>query len=830
MGLVILFIFFSVPEMACGSITGYIHDLMRHPIVGVSVTYIHDGHSIESDTTDENGLFHIDQMGLGESQTQHEMITMQPGYPNPFIPQILLKFTIQEPGQLFVYNLLGQRVDHSSTLPPGTYQAVWGGLDGKGYARPAGIYFFRIVTKSSAVTRKVTMLNRGSSARLTVEHIPAQEEACRIPLSLELRFSHPDIADTSLALPCDDIGVPIAVTLNRRPRFHTACLDTQIILGDTLRVNLSTMVDNDSDTDFMVDDSRITLTSDSLLEFVSLIPGISIAILKAYDGIDPTLTDTMRIRITISPEQNYDVIVYGSTSAGVMTAIGIARMGRSVLLLSQDSHLGGMTSSGLGMTDIGNKVAIGGLAREFYQRVFNYYLQDSVWDYEERTDYSFASDWAADSTWWRFEPHVAEQVFRNMVAEAGISVVYDERLNFDDGVQKETNRIVSLVMESGLVVSGRMFIDATYEGDLMALSGVSYIVGREANSVYGETLNGVQTERAIYHQFDLPVDPYVIMGDTKSSLLPGIHPGGAGIEGSSDKRIQAYNFRLCLTDVPSNRQPFEKPADYDSLQYELLLRYYDAGFAKIPWLPAQMPNRKTDTNNAQAVSTDFIGMNYDYPDGDYSTRERIIRQHRVYVQGLLWTLANHPRVPEAIRTEVSRWGLAMDEFMDNDNWPRQLYVREARRMVSEYVMTEQNCRGLKLAPESVGLAAYGMDSHHTQRYVNQAGQVRNEGDVEVHGFPPYPISYRSLVPRENECGNLLVPTCLSASHIAYSSIRMEPVFMILGESAGIAAAIAVRDSITVQQVAYPSLREQLLANGQRLDPLENHIVGSQESQ
>jgi hypothetical protein len=344
---------------------------------------------------------------------------------------------------------------------------------------------------------------------------------------------------------------------------------------------------------------------------------------------------------------------------------------------------------------------------------------------------------------------------------------------------------------------------------------VSYTVGREDNDKYGETLNGVQTKNATHHQFIKPIDPYVKPGDPTSGLLPGIDPNGPGEEGGGDHRVQTYNLRLCATDVPENRRPWPKPADYDPLKFELLLRNFEAGDHRVPWNPILMPNRKTDSNNNFAVSTDYIGQNYAYPDGDYATRERIIAEHLSYTAGLMWTLANSPRVPEQIRRHFQEWGLSKDEFNDNDNWPHQLYVREARRMVSDYVMTQHNCQGRAVAEDSVGLAAYTMDSHNTQRYVKD-GRVLNEGDVQVGGFSPYPISYRSIVPSESECSNLFVPVCLSATHISYGSIRMEPVFMVLGQSAASAACQAIDERVPVQRIDFAKLRVRLLADKQIL--------------
>ncbi len=529
-------------------------------------------------------------------------------------------------------------------------------------------------------------------------------------------------------------------------------------------------------------------------------------------GIPPALPAPAR-----AAEREVDVVIYGGTSGGIAAACTAAHLGKSVVLIEPGKHLGGMTAGGLGATDIGNKGAIGGLSRTFYQRLKKHYAADTAWTWEKRADFQGTGHAATEDAAWTFEPHVAAQVYQDLLREHQVPVVLGQRLDLAGGVRKDGKRIVSITTESGDTYRGRMFIDATYEGDLMAKAGVSYHVGREANRTYGETLNGVQVRNATKHQFVRDIDPYVKPGDPTSGLLPRVHAGPPGEDGTGDGRVQAYNFRLCATDRPENRRPWPKPAHYDDRPYELLLRNFEAGDVRIPWNPVLLPNRKTDSNNNYAFSTDDVGSNYAYPDGDYATRDRVRREHVEYTQGLMWTLANHPRVPEAVRRHFRAWGLAKDEFTDNDNWPWQLYVREARRMVGEYVMTEANCRGRRVAGDSVGLAAYGMDSHNVERYVTKEGFVRNEGDVQVGGFSPYPISYRALVPRATECTNLLVPVCLSASHIAYGSIRMEPVFMVLGQSAATAAALALDDNVDVQQVNYRRLRGRLLRGMQVLD-------------
>jgi len=515
------------------------------------------------------------------------------------------------------------------------------------------------------------------------------------------------------------------------------------------------------------------------------------------------------------PDVSYDVVVYGGTSGGVVAAVKVVRMGKSVVLIEPGKHLGGLSSGGLGATDIGNKAAIGGISREFYQRIRDYYSKDSAWRQEKRNEFQGRGHVEGEDAAWTFEPHVAEKVFNDMILEAKIKVVYRERLDLKRGVKKNGTRITEIVMESGRKFRGKMFIDATYEGDLMAKAGVSYTFGREANSKYNETLNGVQVKHSTHHQFIKPVDGYIRPSDRSSGLLPGIN-SSIEKDGTGDKRIQAYCFRLCATDVPENRIPWPKPGNYNPMRYELLLRNFEAGDHRIPWNPVMMPNRKTDSNNNFAFSTDNIGMNYDYPDGDYETRRLIIQEHEDYQKGLMWTLANHPRVPQKIREYFQRWGLSKDEFVDNNNWPHQLYVREARRMVSDYVMTQHNCQGRVVADDPIGLAAYTMDSHNTQRYVGENAYVRNEGDVQVGGFPPYPISYRSIVPKESECTNLFVPMCPSSSHMAFGSIRMEPVFMVLAQSSATAAVQAIEEGMAVQKIDYQKLSQRLMADKQVL--------------
>ena len=537
-------------------------------------------------------------------------------------------------------------------------------------------------------------------------------------------------------------------------------------------------------------------------------------------------------RPEVSSENQYDLVIYGGTSAGVSAAIQASRMGKSVILLEPGRRVGGLTTGGLGQTDIGNKQAIGGISREFYQNIRKYYNDPDNWKWQEQSDYMDGGQTrtaAHEDAMWTFEPSAALKVYHHMLREAGIDVRYEVKLDRDQGVMSKGGTITSITMESGEVFYGKMFMDATYEGDLMATAGISYTVGREGNEQYGENLNGVQANDSSltllgtvsangrHHNFMDWVDPYVVPGDRSSGALPYIDVDGPGKAGTGDHRVQAYCFRMCLTDHPDNRIPFSKPADYNELNYELLIRNYEAGHSRIPWIHSMMPNKKSDSNNRDGFSTDFIGQNYDYPEASYAEREEIKNKHRSYQQGLMWTLANHPRIPEEIRTEVSRWGTCMDEFEREDGWQQQLYIREARRMVSDHVMTQLHCEGIEVVEDAVGMAAYGMDSHHVQRYITEDGYVKNEGNVEARVKSPYPVSYRSIIPKASECDNLLVPICLSATHIAFGSIRMEPVFMVMGQSAATAACMAIDEDVPLHELDYAKLRAQLLEDKQILE-------------
>ena len=519
-----------------------------------------------------------------------------------------------------------------------------------------------------------------------------------------------------------------------------------------------------------------------------------------------------------------DVIVYGGTSAAVTAAVQVKRMGKSVIIVSPDVHLGGLTSGGLGFTDTGNKEVIGGISKEFYQRLYDHYQQDSAWTWQKRSEYgnkgqhTVALD-GETSSMWIFEPHVAERVFEDLIRENEITVHRDTWLDRTPaGISLEDGKIVSFKTLNGDSYKGKMFIDATYEGDLMAIAGVDYTVGRESNEQYGEKWNGVQTGVFHHkHHFQHKIDPYKIAGDPKSGLLPEISAESPGEYGSADNKLQAYCFRLCMSNHPDNRVPFPKPEGYDPARYELVKRLFEAGWRDVFSKFDVIPNRKTDTNNHGPFSSDYIGKNYDYPEASYEKRREIIEDHKRYQQGLLYFLSNDPSVPDDIQSRMQEWGLAKDEFTDNNNWPHQLYIREARRMVGDFVMTEKDALGKTDIARPVGMGSYTLDSHNAQRYVTPEGYVQNEGDIGVHPDRPYSIDYGAIIPKEEECKNLLVPVCVSSSHIAFGSIRMEPVFMILGQSAATAGVLAIEEGVTPQKLEYSKLREVLERDKQVLE-------------
>lgn len=516
------------------------------------------------------------------------------------------------------------------------------------------------------------------------------------------------------------------------------------------------------------------------------------------------------IAANVSPAVGHataDVVVYGATAAGLIAAIQARKMDASVIVVEASTHVGGMTTGGLSSSDVGNADVIGGLPSEFYLRVGKAYGKgDRVF---------------------HFEPKVAAAVFDAWLREAGVEVVTGQPLDLGQGVTKRSGRIESIMTKSGRRFRGRVFIDASFEGDLMAKAGVNYAVGREPESRFGESLAGIRRgdrkPRPHYTQgdkdhFTTGVDPFVVRGDPTSGLLPWVKKVdfAAFRDGAGDAGVQSYNYRLCVTDDPGNRIPFEKPEGYRELDHELMLRVFESGDVRLPILIHKLPNRKFDWNSMHAVGTDLPGGSWPYPEADHSQRQRIAEQHALHAKGLVWTLAHHPRVPEEIRRKVSRHGWCRDEFTATGGFPPQLYVREGRRMLSDSFVTQGVCMGTEPCKDPVALGSFGLDSHAVQYFINEAGHVHREGVFWLVPPRPYGISWQAIRPKRDECLNLLVPVCVAASHAAYGSLRMEPVYMAIGQAAGTAAVLAIRANSAVQDLPYERLRQRILADGQRL--------------
>jgi len=502
-------------------------------------------------------------------------------------------------------------------------------------------------------------------------------------------------------------------------------------------------------------------------------------------------------------EEKFDVVVYGGTAGGAIAAVSSAREGLRTALLEPRNHIGGMVSGGLGLTDFGKKEVIGGYAREFYQRVGRHYGMAR-----------YGNELA-----WYHEPHVAETILREMLRDAGVAVFEKHRLRENDGVQRAGAEIREIRLENGARFSAKIFIDSSYEGDLMAQAGVSYAYGREGSSQYGETLAGVR-ERTPLHQFQVDVPAK----DGNGKLLPEISGRVLPGPGTADKAEQAYNYRMCFSEVPENQVAFAKPEGYEARRYALFVRLIEArakAEGRVPELNSvikvdRIPNGKADINNQGAFSTDYIGGSWDYPDASYARKAQIWQEHKNYIQGFFHFLANDPQVPEGLRREMSRWGLCRDEFTDTGNWPHQLYIRESRRMIGDYVMVQKDLQSELTKPDPVGMGSYNSDSHNVERIVDEEGFVRNEGDVQV-AVKPYQIPYRIMLPKKAEATNLLVPVALSASHVAYSSMRMEPQYMILGQAAGVAAKLAISSGASLHDISIRTLVDTLKKQGAIMD-------------
>jgi hypothetical protein len=524
------------------------------------------------------------------------------------------------------------------------------------------------------------------------------------------------------------------------------------------------------------------------------------AFMRGKTGVVPGgVTATIEVLQSSDAAALPDLLVYGGTSSGVMTAYSAAREGLRVVLLEAGAHLGGMVTGGLSGTDLGHYSIIGGYVRDFYLKAASHY---GVRDLDRMEN-------------WYSEPHMGEDLFRGMLKDAGVTVLYHQRLRELNGVELEGKRIVSISTEDGKRWTAKIFADCTYEGDLMAKAKVGYAWGRESASEYNEDLAGVRAKTPM-NQFRWAVSAY----DKHHRLLPEIDPGPLAAAGSGDKKVQAYNFRLILSNDPENRLPFPRPEGYDRSRFALLERYlneYESHTGGRPGIKdlcnfVVIPNRKADFNNQNGFGSDYIGRNWKYPEAGYSEREAIWKDHLTYIQCFYYFITHDHKLPAGLRAETSEWGLSKDEFTDTDHWPHQLYVREARRMVGDYVMRQPDTVSERTKSDSIGMGSYNIDSHNTQRVAMPDGNVLNEGDVQ---FPvkPYEISYRSITPRRAEVENLLVTVCMSATHIAYCSIRMEPQYMILGQAAGTAASLAVNSRKAVQDISISDLQRKLREHG-----------------
>ncbi len=507
-----------------------------------------------------------------------------------------------------------------------------------------------------------------------------------------------------------------------------------------------------------------------------------------------TQSDNIKNSFPSNQYKKYDIIVYGGTAGGAIAAIAATGAGAKVALLESRNHIGGMLSGGLGRTDMDRQQhVIGGFAREFFIRAGKYYDKPIAWT---------------------FEPNVAEKILNEWLLNSGVEIFFHHRL---DSVILEGNRITQITMENGTAFNAQVFIDASYEGDLMARAGVSYTIGRESRAKYGESFAGIKEIQPGEHQISMQISPY----DNNGNLLPYVIDSSTiGAVGDGDNKVQAYCFRVCLTDVKENQIPIARPDDYDPKRYEILRRFLTKrkSLYKSIGLPlgiSRIPNGKTDVNSGGGVSTNLPGASWEYPDADYQRRQEIWDEHLSYTKGLLYFLGHDPGIPKEIRDEMNRWGLPKDEFMDTDHWPHQLYVREGRRMLGEYIMTQHDLQIKRKKYDTIGMGGYNMDVREVQWIAKEVywfplpkQMVLMEGYFS-YPVEPYEIPYRCLLPQQDECRNLLATSCVSASHMAYSSLRMEPQYMIMGHAAGVAATLAIKSKKYLHLIDISDLQQEL---------------------
>jgi hypothetical protein len=517
---------------------------------------------------------------------------------------------------------------------------------------------------------------------------------------------------------------------------------------------------------------------------------------------------TFSTELTAAPAK-YDVITYGGTPAGIAASIHAARDGARTLLIEPTKHVGGLSTSGINTAESEHMLAwtIGGFADEFYRRMGRYYEQN-----KERLTYPH-KDKRLDTLYF-FESSVAEKTYLEMLKEAGVEVRYGASV---DTVRKDGLKIVAITLTDGTELSAKAFVDASYEGDLMARAGVRYAVGREAGAEFGEEAAGIRFDKT-------PRKARTV--DAQGNLLPGISAWAKDLkEGEAHRAPMNYNFRLTVAKDPQLQVPIPSPKNYDASRYALLAGWLrDQAAQKKPVKLADLidlyerRNGKFELNNKQSaiISLGHFGGQFDWPDAGYAQRAQIYEDHLNYTLGLLYFLANDPAVPANVRSEMKSLGLHKDEFTDNGHLPYQLYVREARRMRGAYVMRQQDVQTERRKPDSIGMSSHFIDCHHVQRVALSPDAFVNEGRIWRMGYANQ-IPYRAITPKADECANLLVPGAASYTHVAFCTLRLESTWMIVGHAAGLAAAEIARKGIPAQTVDVPALQKKLQAQGQVVD-------------